>query len=224
MRLYIILLVLYTIILKVSSTSISECKAEFLNYRDCVEGIDNDYHSFDNVCEIINSDKCKKFFENPVGIHEACQTEIRMKTVLENIKKYYDNGVNYYCQKDEKGNLCPGAEQALAILEKQEQNEMSDSIQILKNSCVSKTCTKAAINFIDYILTDQRDFNEFFIKRNETIPYTDNENNTFKETLSYLKSEACENNQKSGIELFNLYDMKVFLITVIISIFIFYYN
>ncbi|OUM70123.1 hypothetical protein PIROE2DRAFT_56996 [Piromyces sp. E2] len=222
MRYYTVIIVLFTVFWKVYSTSISDCRAEFLNYRDCVKGIDNDFHSFENVCEIVNSDKCKKFFEDPITIHEACNTELRMKNVLENIKRYYDNGVNYYCQKDEKENLCPGAEQAIMILEKYQNNDISDSIQILKNSCVSKACTNASINFIDYILTDSRDFNEFFIKRNETVPYTDNENNVFKETLSYLKSEQCGKSPNSGAELFNVFDLTTLLIIVLINIYLQY--
>ncbi|ORX59255.1 hypothetical protein BCR36DRAFT_579853 [Piromyces finnis] len=145
-----------------------------------------------------------------------------MKNVLENIKKYYDNGVNYHCQKDENEDPCPGAEQAIMILEKYQKSDISESIQLLKNSCVSKKCTETSIHFIDYILKDSRDFNEFFIKRNETVPYTDNEKNTLQETFTYLKSEHCKQSQKSGTELFNLFNVKIIVIALIINIYLFY--
>jgi len=124
-----------------------ECieEQEKSEYKDCISELT--INNYKNVCSKINSDKCQKFYNNPLEFYSIWRensnfVEMFQSSLIKSLKLSYQMS----CQTDENGNLCPFALTSI----RREGNS-----NILNDTCKSKLCTESAINIYKNYDLDQ---------------------------------------------------------------------
>eukprot|EP00833_Pecoramyces_ruminatium_P014307 jgi/Orpsp1_1/1188339/evm.model.d7180000063985.1 len=105
--------------LDVNETNINvtpECQNELSmssEYIDCyTPTLTKD--NYKELCSTLMSEKCQKFYNNPMSYLPNCSTSLQIVELLSDaMMKTTISSVKLICQTDESGNLCPMAESLL---------------------------------------------------------------------------------------------------------------
>jgi len=159
-----------------------ECDEELENteYSECMTKVTlNNYKQF---CPAIKTEKCQKFYENPMNYLPACKNEPKIEelfqsTFMEMSKISYE----LECALDENGDLCPIA---MAMILKDSGNE------ILEDTCKSKACTDTAIKVYKGFTVDNLSNLQELSFTGGSFSY--NEITSMSKLVKALESDKCK--------------------------------
>jgi len=127
-----------------------ECQKELDSTEEFIcLGTQLNFDNYKTICPSILSEKCQKFYENPLSYFPICKDEelfqgIKTKEGIDMVRRIRE--VN--CSTDGDGNLCPAAEITL--------KEGSINEEIVMNSCKSKKCYTALYNLLEETTKTQK--------------------------------------------------------------------
>jgi len=134
----------------------SACDTALETYEECLKTTILEDTTKDKNCEIIKSEKCQNFFKNGVKSVKGCENVNELKLKLENVYlKTALYSLNMECAKDEKGKFCPLSSISAEITArtKNKNSQVTDDefksvyTDSVMNTCNSKACINAAIEF-----------------------------------------------------------------------------
>jgi len=182
-----------------------ECKKATAEFKECFIGTDlikND--TLDKVCETYSSQKCQDFYKNGLNNIDACKNDnallLQMSTVM---TETIQSNIGVFCIKDEANQYCPYGQFILDLASKSE-NITNEEVEknynfAVNNSCKSKKCTDAFIEYTDKknkLLSDVEGLNKTLTKRGEfNTVLNAGADKTLEETIKYLKSDECTSQQ-----------------------------
>ncbi|ORX63472.1 hypothetical protein BCR32DRAFT_251565 [Anaeromyces robustus] len=158
-----------------------ECSEEQDNseYNECMEEITGE--NYKQVCSTFNSEKCQKFFNNPLDYFPICKDDPKIKEYYQpSIMNYFTIHYGLICLTDENDNLCPFG---LAVITKSGANEF------VEDTCKSEKCTHSTIELCKKVTTDNLLSVESSSLTNGS--YTYDELNSYKNVIKKLESDEC---------------------------------
>jgi len=182
-----------------------ECKKATEDYKECFIGTDlikND--TLDKVCETYSSQKCQDFYKNGLNSIDACKKDnailLQMSTVM---TETIQSNIGVFCIKDEANQYCPYGQFILDLASKSDSitnEEVEKNYNLaVNNSCKSKKCTDAFIEYTDKknkLLSDVEGLNKTLSKRGEfSTALSVGAEKALEETIKYLKSDECTSQQ-----------------------------
>ncbi|KAG4104901.1 hypothetical protein H8356DRAFT_1635175 [Neocallimastix lanati (nom. inval.)] len=128
-----------------------------------------------NACALLNSDRCQKFFKDPLGIIPNCKDyeEIQNTGFEENVKGV-GLQLSLSCLYDEYENICPISKAFASGKELTEED--------FKANCESKICTEETLKFITDLPEIYKDLDS------SVSPIKKSDLNS---VANYFKSEEC---------------------------------
>jgi len=147
------------------------CNKALDAYEDCLSTTILEDSNKDKNCEIIKSEKCQNFFKNGIKSVKGCENINEFKLKLENIYlKTTLYSLNMECAKDENGKYCPLSSistQITARAKNKQNQQVSDDefksvyTDSVMNTCSSKACINAAIEFQSGNKEIKKDYEDF---------------------------------------------------------------
>jgi len=115
------------------------------SYNECMFDSNLNQNNLDSNCKIYESQKCQNFYKTRVSGLDACKNEnSNSLNVSDFVIDTHHYSVNYYCARDEDGNICPlskyNVENMAGLTKEQRRQKFEDA---LNASCRSKTCLDA---------------------------------------------------------------------------------
>ena len=83
----------------------NECRLAISEYVEC--SITPSEKTYDNDCSIFASDKCQKFYKDPLSVAPSCKGVSLIEKDLVSVLEASTLSLSFACQKDEVGNYCP---------------------------------------------------------------------------------------------------------------------
>ncbi|ORX86655.1 hypothetical protein BCR32DRAFT_324855 [Anaeromyces robustus] len=192
-----------------------ECIKEQENAEntECMEFIT--LSNYKQVCSNYKSEKCQKFYNDPLSYFPLCKNDPIIKELyqpigMETLQHMYD----LECQKDEDGNLCP---MSLSFI------TSSPSHDVINDTCKSKLCTDSIIEICKKFNIEQ--FSYYENLPNTSGNFTYEELNAFKNIAKMLESDKCKalhvtNDTSNAI---NIKSSNILLITLTLLLLLFIY-
>jgi len=149
-------------------------------YNECMENLNMD--NYKQVCSNFKSEKCQKFFNNPLDYFPICKNDPIIREFYQPaIIDYFKISYELICIYDENNNLCPFG---LSVITK------SGADKFIKETCKSKICTNSTIKICKKMTKD-------ILLAYENSPftigkYTNNELNSYKKIIEVLESKECK--------------------------------
>ncbi|KAG4089855.1 hypothetical protein H8356DRAFT_1716712 [Neocallimastix lanati (nom. inval.)] len=150
----------------------SSCENALDEYEDCLS--DDSFFDKENtemVCNIYNSQKCQKLFQEGVNIIPECKDIGKtMKFLVERIIKLANFDLSYKCTKDEKGQYCPldvfNADERHHKKEGKTSNTSKEDDKLyseaLTETCKSQKCTNALLNTLSELEAIENELKSLF--------------------------------------------------------------
>lgn len=191
-------------------------------YKDCLVLFRYREYSnnFNEVCNIVYSEKCQEFYEDPLVFIPNCQESEEVVNALDNsIINVCLSRVSSGCETDENGNLCPIAK-SFADIDKGKSFYYG---ALFAETCKSKKCTDALINALKGELEYANDIEELSLNNGTASLMND--------LIKDLSSENCDSTaQNTDVRPMKLsqvndatYSIKMTSYILIISIIILFY-
>ena len=185
-----------------------ECRIEYENskYNKCMPDIS--LTNYKEACLDIKTEKCKKFYDNPLKYYPVCKenpefaeeySPIMMKSILQ--------GYEALCQTNEKDELCPFAIHIIT--------DSGDS-EVLYDQCKSEKCTESLLNIYKNINLDQYAAYENSAQTTGSFNYQDL--NSVNNMISILESDKCKSLHVTTSDSSTIKRNNTFFITLELSI------
>lgn len=118
---------------------------------------------FNEICKIINDDKCSSLFKNGISSVKECQDI--PKEYLEMFDASFEmirQMVGFSCELDEAGNYCPLSKLSQEKTLANSKASKEEATKAINESCNSKKCREAFIQYFDQYksLDDAKDYLE----------------------------------------------------------------
>ncbi|KAG4085828.1 hypothetical protein H8356DRAFT_143206 [Neocallimastix lanati (nom. inval.)] len=141
-----------------------KCLSDLKDNSDCFDILMTKMtnKNFDEICKIYSSEKCQKLYSEVDKIPESCfdtkneKTGLTRDGVRQLVAQY-----KYMCVKDEKDRLCPLPDISINHFynpkfsgTKEEVDR--DSFKAIEETCYSKKCTDALVEYDITMLNDQK--------------------------------------------------------------------
>jgi len=191
-------------------TTSEACKKASDEFQECIIGTDQiKKDTLDKICETYNSQKCQDFYKNGLSGVEACKDDEAFLIQMSNVMiESNQSNIGLFCIKDEANQYCPYGQFIIDIASKSEtitDAEVETSYNLaVNNSCKSKKCTDAFLEYTDKkdkLTADIEDLNkklEGKAKRAEFKTTLGEANKALEETINYLKSTDCTSQQTAA--------------------------
>lgn len=171
---------------KLSKECFSEIQQSEI-YEECINS--NTFTEIDKLketCERVLSDKCIKFYENPISYFPNCSNDEVMNKYSEYIKESSGILNSYYCTVNGDGKTCPSVE----ILIK----NPSDISKDYMKDCEYKSCIAYQIEYNEIQKKYAKFYSEYFIN-DQTFSESES-TKYFNNMIQNLKSTECTSKSK----------------------------
>jgi len=186
-----------------------KCYSEFKDKDDwncfhtIICGLTNE--NFDEGCKTYASEKCQKFYNEIDKIPESCFYSNEKGLTRDGVRQLVAQ-YKYMCVKDEKDRLCPLPDLSINYFFKPnfsgtKEEVDRNTLEATEETCYSKKCTDAEIEFNRSMLNDQKILEWMFTNSNDTS--IEDFKKSFEETLNLLTSKNCTD--KAGTKTPELY-------------------
>ncbi|ORX78892.1 hypothetical protein BCR32DRAFT_281866 [Anaeromyces robustus] len=165
-----------------------ECKEDLVKdnlYIDCFGAPPGriNINTVNEKCAIFDSDKCKKFYDNPSTATPKCANDEAFKKLLPFFKPEF-TGKSIYCLRNANDEICPVSKKILSL-------DGYNSFD-MKKSCKSAACRESLLEYCNANLKYNEDYysvqtdNEMYKSFNITAI-----KESYNECISILNSKDC---------------------------------
>lgn len=132
-----------------------QCEKTLDQYKECLEGNSEiDVNNKENVCNIVNSEKCQNFFSDDIKNNQGCEN---LNEIAARVLNFYKKGntisLKMQCAKDENGKFCPLSNISPKLMSIEKEGGDSDKefetlyTEAVSETCKSRSCINAALEF-----------------------------------------------------------------------------
>jgi len=204
-----------------------------IEYKECQLEVDD--KTADEICKIVDSDKCQKYFNIKVVDIPECKDSIEDAVIsIDNLRKLAYSELKAECIKDENNKYCPlnsKETQKIITPEMSEEQQKQAYEKAKEETCKSQKCIDGYLSFFSELIDITKEYADALSKYgNISKEEVDDMKNTFKkdkrtsELIDYLKSDQCKSkiiyssSAETVIKNMNLY-LGLSLITVLYFLF-----
>lgn len=175
------------------------CELALSEYDECFYTSDINLLNIDSVCSTFHSEKCQNFYSNGFikGL-ESCQSQNpKLFKVTDNVYNPIYNRLKFKCTNDENGNYCPMNKLELDLRTMINVNLYTLYNEAAEETCKSKACTDAYIQYLNYTNTiDDHILEKITTKTENTLSELKNKISELEDKVQEFENNILDNVKK----------------------------